>query len=175
MQWRWSEGLWQKRLLCSVTVAKRSFLVVIQLSVWRNYFEENNHIRTAVHGQPQMSLKCSRPVARFWDLKGQNTFFGGKIFVFFMFKNKYFWAQQNLGCNKIFGGHCPWNPPVATDLKCKLPNRISFDVFGRCFCKVETRLCETLRSCAMRLRGLAVTTLPGASRSFNPALAVGLG
>jgi len=29
-----------------------------------------------------------------------------------------------------------------------------------------------LRSCAKRLEGLAVTTLPGASLSFNPALKV---
>jgi len=28
-------------------------------------FEQINHIRTAVHGQLQLSLKCSRPVARF--------------------------------------------------------------------------------------------------------------
>jgi len=48
--------------------------VVIQL-----LFEQINHLRTAVHGQPQLSLKCSRPVARFWDLKGLNTFLGGKI------------------------------------------------------------------------------------------------
>jgi len=58
-------------------------------------------------------------------------------------------------------------------LKCRLPNRIRFDVFDRCFCKVETRSCETLRSCAQRLGRLAVTTLPGASRSFNPALTIG--
>jgi len=35
VQWRWSESLWQKRLLCSITVAKSSFFV-IQLSVWTN-------------------------------------------------------------------------------------------------------------------------------------------
>ena len=58
-------------------------------------------------------------------------------------------------------------------LKHKLPNRICFGVFDRCFCKVETRACETLLSCAKRLGGLAVTTLPGASRSFNPALVIG--
>ena len=29
-------------------------------------------------------------------------------------------------------------------LKCRQPNRISFDVFHRCFCKVATRVCETL-------------------------------
>jgi len=51
-----------------------------------------------------------------------------------------------------------------------LPNHISFDVFDRCFCKVETRAYETLHSCAKRLWGLALTTLPGASLSFNPAL-----
>jgi len=38
-------------------------------------------------------------------------------------------------------------------LKCRLSNRISFDVFDRCFCKVETRACETLRICAKRLTG----------------------
>jgi len=38
-------------------------------------------------------------------------------------------------------------------LKYRLPNRtgISFD---RCFCKVETRACETVPSCAKRLGGL---------------------
>jgi len=48
-------------------------------------------------------------------------------------------------------------------LKCRLPNRFSFDVSDRCFCKVETRVCETLLSCVKRLGGLAVTTLLGAS------------
>jgi len=57
-------------------------------------------------------------------------------------------------------------------LKCRLPNRISFDVFYPWMCKVETRACETLRSCDKRLGGLAVTTSPGASRWFNPALLV---
>jgi len=33
-------------------------------------------------------------------------------------------------------------------LKCRLPNLIRFDVFDRCFCKVEARTYETLRSCA---------------------------
>jgi len=55
-------------------------------------------------------------------------------------------------------------------LKCKLANRISFNVFDRCFCRVETKSCEKLRICAKRLGGLAVTILPWASRSFNPAL-----
>jgi len=57
-------------------------------------------------------------------------------------------------------------------LKCRLSNRISFDLFYRCICKVETRACETLRSCAKRLGGLAVTISLGASRRFNPALLV---
>jgi len=74
-------------------------------------FEQINHIGTAVHGHPQLSLK--------------------------------------------------W----------RLPNRIRFDVFDPCFCKVQTRACETPCSCAQRLGGLAVKTLPGASRSFNPTLA----
>jgi len=55
-------------------------------------------------------------------------------------------------------------------LRCRLPNHINFDVFDRCFCKVETRVCEALLSCVKRLGDLAVTTLPGASRSFKPAL-----
>ena len=33
-------------------------------------------------------------------------------------------------------------------------------------------MCETLLSCVKRLGGLTVTTLPGASRSFNPALSM---
>jgi len=93
----------------------------------------------------------------------QNTFLGGKIFVFIMFKTNFTRG------NKIWG-ELPQKSPVATGLKCRLPNRISFDIFDRCFCKVETRACETPRICAKRLRGLAVPTLPGASRSFNPAL-----
>jgi len=60
-----------------------------------------------------------------------------------------------------------WSPPVVSEV---LPNRISCGVFDRCFCKVAARACETLRSWAKCLRGLAITTLPGASRSFNPAL-----
>jgi len=36
-------------------------------------------------------------------------------------------------------------------LECRLSNRIGFDVFDRCFCKVETRVCEALLSCAKRL------------------------
>jgi len=75
-------------------------------------FEQINHIRTAVRGHPQLSLKC------------------------------------------------------------RLPNRIRFDVFDRRFCKVQTRACETLRSCAQGLGGPAVTILLGASGSFNPALGI---
>jgi len=55
-------------------------------------------------------------------------------------------------------------------LKCRLLNRISFDVFDQSFCKVTMRAFEMLRSCAKRFGGLAVTTFPGASRSFHPAL-----
>jgi len=83
---------------------------------------------------------------------------------------QFFLGAAKFGGQKNLSGHCPRNPPVARGLKCRLPNRISFDVFDRCFCKFDTRACETLRSCPMRLGGLAVTTLPGASRSFNPAL-----
>jgi len=68
----------------------------------------------------------------------------------------------------------PLTPIVSEVLKCRLPNRISFDFVDRCFCRVETRACKTLRSCAMRLGVLAVTILPRASRSFNPAVHVGL-
>jgi len=56
VQWRWSESLWQKKLMCSVTVAKSSFFL------WYNFlFEQTNHIRTAVHGHPQLPLKCRLP------------------------------------------------------------------------------------------------------------------
>jgi len=103
-QWRSSESLWQKWLLCSVTVAKMSFFFD-KLSVWTI-----NHIRTAVHGH--------------------------------------------------LTPNCLWG---------RLPNRISFDFFARCFCKVKTSACETQHSCAKGLGGLAVTILLGASRSFNPA------
>jgi len=54
-------------------------------------------------------------------------------------------------------------------LKCRLRNRISFDVFDRCFYKVEMRICETLFSYAKRLRGLAATNFLRALRLFNPA------
>ena len=39
-----------------------------------------------------------RPVARFYSLEGQNTFYGVKIFVFIRYSiwNNFFWAQQNL-------------------------------------------------------------------------------
>jgi len=73
------------------------------------------------------------------------------------------------GRNKIWGA-LPQKSPVARGLKCRLPIRISCDVLDRCFCKVETRACETLSICAKCLGGLAVTILPGASRSFNPPL-----
>jgi len=111
VQWRWSASLWQKRILSSVTVAKRSFFcnTTFCLNKLTKYKPPYN---VTLQGRPHLSLKC------------------------------------------------------------RLPNRNSFDVFDRCFCKVETRACETLRSCAKRLGGLAVTTLPGASRSFNPALRV---
>jgi len=49
-------------------------------------------------------------------------------------------------------------------------NTSSFDIFDQCFCKVETRACESLRSFTKRLGGLVATTLPGTSRSRNPAL-----
>ena len=42
-------------------------------------------------------------------------------------------------------------------LKCRLPNRISFEVFDWCFGKVETRACEMLRSFSARLFPLHVT------------------
>jgi len=53
-------------------------------------------------------------------------------------------------------------------LMCRLSNRISFNVLDRCFCKVETRPCETLRSCAKRLRGPRSHDFARASHSFNP-------
>ena len=59
---------------------------------------------------------------------------------------------------------------VHLSLKCRLPNRITFDIFGRCFCKVEMRACETLRSCATRLGTSRWQLCPGASHSFNPVL-----
>jgi len=70
--------------------------------LWYNFlFKQINHIRTAVHGHPQLSRKCG------------------------------------------------------------LPSQIRFNVFDRCFREVEPRACETLRSCAKRFWGLAVTALPG--------------
>ena len=46
-------------------------------------------------------------------------------------------------------------------LKCRQPNRISFDVFHRCFCKVATRVCETLLSCIARLGASRSRLCPG--------------
>jgi len=57
-------------------------------------------------------------------------------------------------------------------LECTMLNRISFDVFDRCFYKVATRAFEMLRSCAKQLKGLAVTALPGASCSFNLSMGI---
>jgi len=42
--------------------------------------------------------------------------------------------------------------------KCRQSNHISFDVFDRCCCKVETRAYEMPRSCGKRLGGFAITT-----------------
>ena len=60
--------------------------------------------------------------------------------------------------------NCLWN------VGCQIVSILTF--IDRCFCKVETRTCEKVRSCAKHLGGLAVATLPGASRSFNPALRI---
>ena len=88
VQWRWSESLWRKSLLCRVTVAKRSIFCDETFCL-----NKLNYIRTAVHGHSQFSLKC------------------------------------------------------------RLPNRIRFDVFDQCFCKIETRAYETLHSFTKRLGG----------------------
>ena len=105
VQWRRSESVWEKILLCSITVAKGSYFL------WYNFlFEQINHIRTAVHGHPQLCLKF------------------------------------------------------------RLPNRISFEVFWPVHRQSwnegiwnATQLCQAFG-------GLAVRTLPGASRLFNPTL-----
>jgi len=46
-------------------------------------------------------------------------------------------------------------------LKCRLSNRISFDVFDRCFCDVETVVREMLLSCAKRLGASPSRLCPG--------------
>ena len=45
----------KKRLLCSIMVANITFFVINFL------FEQINHIRTAVHVHPQLSLNCRLP------------------------------------------------------------------------------------------------------------------
>jgi len=63
-------------------------------------------------------LGCAGPVARFQGLEGQNKFFGGTIFVFFLYVYKQiFWAQQNLGGHKKIGGTAPGSP-LTTGLVC---------------------------------------------------------
>ena len=62
---------------------------------------------------------------------------------------------MNFFCEQINHTRTAAHAHSQSSLKCRLPNGISFYVFGRCFCKAETRACETLRSCAKRLRGLA--------------------
>jgi len=71
--------------------------------------------------------------------------------VYFMFETNFSGRNKILGAQKICGGIAQ-TFPVARGLKCWLPNCISFDVFDRCFCKVETRACETLRISAEAFR-----------------------
>jgi len=165
VQCRWSESLWQKRLLCSVTVAKRSF-----------------HCDTpfCLNNEPHMNRSVTSLGHQGW----QRVLWEGPKFVKFcpiILKYRYVRHIFPGGQNFSKGASPPCTPylqdciPTVVHghpqlyLKCRLPNRISFDVFNQCFFKVKTRAYETLRSCAMRLR---VTTLSGASRSFNPALSV---
>ena len=80
------------------------------------------------------------------------------------------WYNLTFCLNNLRWSHTAafWHDPSRL---CKLRNRISFDIFDSCLGKVETRACVTLRSCAKRLGVPAVTTLPGALHSFNPARA----
>jgi len=65
--------------------------------------------------------------------------------------------------NKLIAYEPPYMVTTNCLLKCRLSNRISFDVSDWCFCNVQTRACETLRSAAKSLGGLAITNLLGAS------------
>jgi len=91
-----------------------------------------------------------------------------------MVAKRSFYCDTTFCLNKL----TTYEPPYVVighsqlSLKYRLPNRISFDVFYRWICKVETREYETLRRCDKRLGGLAVTTSPRTSRWLNPALLI---
>jgi len=60
----------------------------------------------------QMSALACRPVARFQDLVGHNTFLSGQDFCFhYMFKTNFLGATKFCGAQKKFGGHCSRMPP----------------------------------------------------------------
>jgi len=106
VQWRWWESLCQKKLLCSVTVAKRSF--------------------------------CDTAFCL----------------------NKLITVERMY----VVTPNCLWS------VGCQIASILTF--LTGAFAKLK-RACETLRSCAKRLGGLAVINFPGALRSFNPALVEG--
>ena len=83
-------------------------------------------------------------------------------------KDCFFVIQRFLNWLTTYAPPYQDTPNCLWSAACQIVSILTF--IDRCFCKVETRACETLRSCAKRLGGLAVTTLPGASCSFNPAL-----
>ena len=83
------------------------------------------------------------------------------MYLLYVQKKNFFLGATKFGEAPKIWGYCPRNLAVATGLKCRLPNRISFDVFDRCFCKVATRACETLRICAKRLGASRWRLCPG--------------
>jgi len=107
-----------------------------------------------------MDALCSEDVQRVYDKKDC---------CIVIAKKSFFVIQLSVWTTEPHTNRRTWS--LQLSLKCRLLNRIYFDVFGQCFCKVETRACETLRRCTKHLGGLAVTTLPRGSRSFNQALA----
>jgi len=140
---------------------------MIQLSVWTNYPHTNRRTWSTPTVSEVEQTRCQ--VLRF---EGAKYIFRGKDFcICYMFKT-IFLGAKNLGVTKHLRGIVPEILPwlQAWRVCCQIVGPISFNVFDRCLCKIETRACETLRSCTKRLGGLAVWTLLGASRSFTPAL-----
>ena len=60
----------------------------------------------------QICSKCNRPVARFQDLVGHNTFLRGQIFCFYYMFNKDISGRNKIWGHKInLGTHCSRIPP----------------------------------------------------------------
>jgi len=89
-----------------VTDARRDTLVQVTVEK-RTYLSKSSWVKWKFI---TISLKSildeSRPVARFYGLRGKIHIWGAKcLFLLYFFYITFFWAQQN------FWGHCPEYPP----------------------------------------------------------------